>query len=195
MPSPQRTGRPAGGPLTTLFSSTALPEIVALLDRLGTLSIEELAGHAAVSRVTIRKEVTKLTKLGIVTVRADGTRRHVTLTDAPVTLAVRALAALACDVPHIVSSELGAVPGAEKVVIFGSWAARKAGEHGRLPNDIDVLVIGPTDADDVYEAAERATVRVGIPVNAKRVSVKAWETREDPFLAALADRPMLDVTS
>lgn len=42
------------------------------------------------------------------------------------------------------------IPGAEQVVIFGSWAARCAGEAGPPPHDLDVLVLvlGKVDRAD-----------------------------------------------
>lgn len=40
--------------------------------------------------------------------------------------------------PRVVIGEEFVIPGAEQVVIFGSWAARYAGEAGPPPHDIDV---------------------------------------------------------
>ena len=193
--APRRGGRPSGGPLTSLFSSATVPELVALLDRLGRQSIDELVQHASVSRVTVSTEINRLAKLGIVAIERVGNRRYVTLDDNPAARAVRALAVLACDVPHAIAAEFSPVKGAEQVLIYGSWAARNAGEHGRLPQDIDVLVVGHTDQDDVFEAAERATRRIGVPVSARRVPTDAWESAADPFLKSLRDRPMLEVVA
>lgn len=193
MPAKHPGGRPAGGPLTSLFSSATLPAIVATLDRLGTQSIDDLAGHVGVSRVSVSREVRKLTELGIVTVESVGKRRLITLADTPAARAVHALAALACDVPYAIAAEFAGLEGVERVAIYGSWAARNAGEHGRLPQDIDVLVIGSADRDDVFEAADRATTRLGIPVSAKRVTAQAWRDAEDPFLQAIRQRPLLEV--
>jgi hypothetical protein len=39
------------------------------------------------------------------------------------------------------AEELEGVEGIEKAYLFGSWAARYAGEAGRAPADLDVLVI------------------------------------------------------
>ncbi len=44
----------------------------------------------------------------------------------------------------------------EQLMIYGSWAARCEGEAGPSPNDIDLLVIGRPDRDEVHEAALRA---------------------------------------
>lgn len=64
------------------------------------------------------------------------------------------------------AGEFARIPGASEVIIFGSWAARHAGEAGATPHDIDVLVVGEGVARaDVYEAADRAQARLGLPVN------------------------------
>jgi hypothetical protein len=59
--------------------------------------------------------------------------------------------------PHdIIAEEFANIPGAERIIIFGSWAARYTGHPGPPPNDIDVLVIGHTNRSDVFDAADRA---------------------------------------
>ena len=186
-------GRPIAMPLTSLFSSSVLPEIVALIDRLGPLSIEELAAHTSASRVTVAREIHRLADLGVASIMPSRNRRLVTLSDSPSAQKVRDLAVLACGVPSIVATEFGSLEGVLRVVIYGSWAARNAGIPGRLPDDIDVLVIGSVDRDDVFEAAERATTRIGVPVSAQRVSQQVWEERSDAFLHAIQESTTLEV--
>lgn len=194
MATPTRGGRPAGGPLTSLFSSATVPAIVALLDRLGTLPIDELAERAGVSRVSVSTEVRKLAGLGIVDVTKDGNRHMVELSDTPGARAVRALAVLAYGVPAVAAQEFGALEGVEKVLVYGSWAARSAGEPGRLPQDVDVLVVGSAGRDEVFDAAERASLRIGVPVSARRVALDAWNAAEDPFVRSVRERPLVEVS-
>lgn len=194
MATRNRGGRPVGGPLTSLFSSATVPAVVALVDRLGTASIDELAERAGVSRVSVSTEVRKLAGLGIVNVAKDGNRHMVSLSDSPAAAAVRALAVLAHGVPAVIANEFGALDGVEKVLVYGSWAARNAGEPGRLPQDVDVLVVGSAGRDEVFEAAERASLRIGVPVSARRVSLDAWNAAEDPFVRSVRERPLLEVS-
>ena len=49
------------------------------------------------------------------------------------------------------------LPGADQVLIFGSWAARCHQQPGPPPHDLDVLVVG--------EPARDAEQRLGLPVN------------------------------
>jgi predicted nucleotidyltransferase len=67
---------------------------------------------------------------------------------------------------NIIAEEVADIPGAERIIIFGSWAARYTGHPGP-PNDIDVLVIGHTNRTDVFDAADE---RIGA-VNPERATV------------------------
>ncbi|MGN6687262.1 MAG: hypothetical protein ACTHK1_06960 [Actinomycetales bacterium] len=82
-----------------------------------------------------------------------------------------------------------AVPGARQVIIFGSWAARYAGQAGPPPHDIDVLVIGQVDRADLYDAADRASARLGAEVNVVLRSEEQWRDRSDPLLVQIDARP------
>ena len=68
---------------------------------------------------------------------------------------------------------------------------RTVGEPGPSPNDIDLLVIGRTDRDELHEALIHARNRLGREVNPVVVSPSQWSSRTDPFLAELAGRPMV----
>lgn len=59
----------------------------------------------------------------------------------------------------MLAEELEGVRGIEKAYLFGSWAARYAGEAGRPPADLDVLVIGSLNRDELDDAAQRAESR------------------------------------
>jgi predicted nucleotidyltransferase len=75
--------------------------------------------------------------------------------------------------------------------IFGSWAARYQGERGRTPGDVDVLVVGAPDRDDVFDASERAGHRLARDVNVTVVSCERWRTASEPFLQEVHRRPLV----
>jgi predicted nucleotidyltransferase len=59
------------------------------------------------------------------------------------------------------------VTGITDAYIYGSWAARHAGQPGHRPvADIDVLVLGKPDRDRLYDALGTAEKRLGRPVQA-----------------------------
>jgi predicted nucleotidyltransferase len=98
--------------------------------------------------------------------------------------------------PQTVVADEFAHLGAERVVVFGSWAARYHGEPGPLPADIDVLVVGDgLPRADFYAAAERAEARLGMPVNPVLRPTDAWDQPAgDPLLTEIHARPYVDVT-
>jgi predicted nucleotidyltransferase len=89
---------------------------------------------------------------------------------------------------------LAAVHGVDAAYIYGSWAARYAGEPGPPPRDVDVLVVGNADADDVFDAARAAERQLGREVNIHQVSATAWRgPGHDPFLTSVRSRPLVPI--
>lgn len=95
--------------------------------------------------------------------------------------------------PAITARAFRDIPGAEAVLPFGSWAARYLGRSGRAPNDIDVLVIGSPDRDEVDDAAERAERAIGMPVQAIVRSRSQWTGERDSFVREVKSRPLVVV--
>jgi predicted nucleotidyltransferase len=88
---------------------------------------------------------------------------------------------------QVVAEEFANVFGAERVVIFGSWARRLAGEAGPEPQDIDVLAVGDADRGSVYAAADRAQGRLHIDVNPVLRSVAQWDAASDALVASIKE--------
>ena len=55
---------------------------------------------------------------------------------------------------RVVHEDEERLPGIDALYLFGSWAARYSGVEGQAPGDVDVLVVGHPDRDDVYDAAK-----------------------------------------
>lgn len=83
--------------------------------------------------------------------------------------------------------------GIESAFLFGSWAARYAGQPGLAPADIDVLVIGDPDRDELDEAAQRAGDRLAREVSVTIRSPRWWREGEDGFHAEVTRRPLVPV--
>jgi hypothetical protein len=94
----------------------------------------------------------------------------------------------------VIAEEYGSVSGIDHLLIFGSWAARHAGEHGPPPNDIDVLVVGTASRPDVYAAADRSQQRIGIPVNPVLASRERWEAASDALIRQIKSSSTIDLT-
>lgn len=95
--------------------------------------------------------------------------------------------------PLVISEEFGTVSRIEQLMIYGSWAARYEGEGGPVPNDIDLLVIGKPDRDEVHEAALRAQQRLGREVNVTLRTRDAWDKSSDGFTRQVRSSPLLEV--
>jgi predicted nucleotidyltransferase len=95
--------------------------------------------------------------------------------------------------PTVIAEEFATVDDIEAIYIYGSWAARYEREAGPSPQDIDVLVLGRPDRDDVFDAAQRAQQRLGREVNVTQRTRRQWETATDGFTEQVRSAPMIEV--
>ena len=155
-------------------------------------SIAELAIAANTDTGTMTREVRRLEEAGVVRSRTVGRAKLVRANqEAPFYQALRDLVVITLGPAEVLGEELRGLNGIEGAAIFGSWAARATGEPGPSPVDIDLLVVGRLDRDDLHEAIGRARGRLGRDVNPVIVSPGRWKAGEDPFLAEVRDRPMV----
>jgi predicted nucleotidyltransferase len=183
--------RSEGPALLPVFRSQHQAELLMwlLLHPEQEYGVTDLADRLGVPLSTLHREVVRLDRAGLIVSRTLGRNRLVRANAAhPAAPSLTQLLEVTFG-PRVVVAEEFAVPGAKQVVIFGSWAARYAGEVGPPPNDIDVLVVGKVDRADVYEAADRAQIRLGLEVNSVVRSVKQWEERADALVAQIHASP------
>jgi len=147
--------------------------------------VSDLAERLGVPLSTLHREVVRLDAAGLIASRTLGRNRLVRAgTTHPAAKALTQLLEVTFG-PKAVIAEEFALPGAKQVLIFGSWAARYAGEVGPPPHDIDVLVVGRVDRADLYDAADRAHARLGIEVNPVARTAKQWADPADALVAQI----------
>lgn len=147
--------------------------------------VSDLAARLGVPLSTLHREVVRLDEAGLITSRTLGRNRLLRANaDHPAAPALTRLLEVTFG-PRVVVAEEFAILGAEQVLIFGSWAARYAGQAGPPPHDIDVLVVGKVDRADLYDAADRAHASLGIEVNPAVRSVKQWNDPADALVAQI----------
>lgn len=95
----------------------------------------------------------------------------------------------------MVAEELASINGIEAAYLYGSWAARYAGQEGRAPNDIDVLVIGRPNRDALDEAIQRAGIRLAREVNVTIRSSQWWTVGDDAFHQEVMRRPRVAINA
>lgn len=155
-------------------------------------SVRELADLLDTSTATVSREADRLVEAGLVRHRRRGNLRLLrSTTDTVVTRPLTDLLAVTYGPSVVLDRVLSTVPGVAEAYLYGSWAARYHGEPGPVPADVDVLVIGDADVDDLDDAARSAESVLRREVGIRQVSVESWSAAdEDPFLATVRTRPM-----
>lgn len=185
--------RTSAPPLLPLFRSRLQGDLLAkILLSPRKFTVSDLARALEAPVATVQREVDRLERAGVLSTSRVGRARVVEPdTTNPAFQPLQQLVMIAFGPRHVVAEEF--VDVGARVSIFGSWAARYSGEPGPPVGDIDVLLIGQPDRDDVYDAAERAQRRLGRPVNTTIVSGVRWEAADEPFLKELKRRPLVTV--
>lgn len=184
-------------PLLPLLRSKLQAEVLALV-LLGPeqeWSLTDLASRAGVSVSSVQREVDRAEQAGVVSSRRLGSTRLVKAADSPLTGPLAELLLRSFGPRQVLAEELAGVEGIEAAYLFGSWAARYAGEPGRAPADLDVLVIGVPDRDDLDDAAQRAEGRLAREVNVTIRSAAWWREGTDGFHADVIRRPLVPLFS
>jgi predicted nucleotidyltransferase len=189
--------RAAAPPLLPVFRSRLQGELLALVlvhpDRRWT--IEELAERTGHPYQTVATEVRRWEATGLLDVTMIGRTKMLSVNSAnPYARPLTELVLMAFGPPLVLREEFAAIAGVERSYIYGSWAARYEGQAGATPNDIDVLVVGTPDRDDIYEAAMRAQLRLGCLVNVALRTTEQWATATDGFTQHVRSSPLLELT-
>jgi len=190
----QRSSPP---PLLPLLRSRLQAEILTLV-LLGPeqeWSLTGLAARTGASVSSVQREITRAEQAGVVQSRRLGSTRLVKAADSPLTAPLTELLLRSFGPRQVLAEELGGVAGIEAAYLFGSWAARYAGEAGRPPADLDVLVIGAPDRDELDDAAQRAASRLAREVSVTIRSAAWWREGTDGFHADVTRRPLVPLFS
>jgi len=174
-----------------MFRSRLQADILAalLLNPDAELSLTELAERFNAPLSTVHGEVKRLTGAGLLLRRDVGRSAMVRANqDNRVNKPLAEWGPL-----QVVAEEFSCLAGADRVLIFGSWAARYHQRPGRPPNDLDVLVVGHPSREDIYDAADRAQQRLGMPVNTVVRAPDAWRLASDPLVQQIQASPLVPV--
>lgn len=184
-------------PLLPVFRSRLQGEILALTlpdpDREWT--VDELAERAGEPYQTVAAEVRRLQGAEVLSATTVGRTKLLTANrESPYLRPLAQLATMAFGSPMVIADEFGPVDDIHAIFIYGSWAARYEGEPGPSPKDIDVLVLGKPDRDELFEAARRAERRLGREVNVTQRTRRQWKTATDGFAEQVRSSPIVEVS-
>jgi DNA-binding transcriptional ArsR family regulator len=181
--------------LLPILRSQQQGEILALLlgDPDLELSLTEIAARTGVPHPSVYREIQRADQAGLVTSRKVGNTRLVRAnTASPYHAGLAEVLTRAFGVPAVLAEALRDVSGIAAAYIYGSWAARYEGQAGQRPvGDIDVLVLGEPNRDQLYAAFSTAEQRLARPVQAT-IRDRAWlESGSGAFHDTITSRPLV----
>jgi DNA-binding transcriptional ArsR family regulator len=170
-------------------------EILALLlgDPDLELSLTQISERTGTPHPSVHREIERAEQAGLVTTRKIGNTRLVRAnTASPYYPGLTDVLTRAFGVPAVLAEVLSPVDGITAAYIYGSWAARHEGQSGQRPVvDIDVLVLGTPDRDELYDALGTAERRLGRPVEATIRNPTWLKSGTGAFHDTVASRPLL----
>lgn len=182
--------------LLPVFRSPLQGEVLALVlgDPDMEWTVEDLAERTGHPYQTVANEIRRLQAADLVIARSIGRSKLLRANaSSPYFRPLAQLALMAFGAPLVVEEEFMPLDGIERIFIFGSWAARFAGESGPAPRDVDVLLVGHPDRDAAYEATRRAERRLGREVNVVIRGREDWDSASDGFARQLRSSPLLEI--
>jgi DNA-binding transcriptional ArsR family regulator len=183
--------------LLPILRSQQQGEILALVlgDPGLELSLTEIASRTGTPHPSVHREIQRAEQAGLVTSRKVGSARLVRAnTDSPYYAGLTEVLTRAFGVPAVLATALWPLRGIIAAYIYGSWAARYEGQAGQRPVwDIDVLILGEPDRDQLYAALGVAEERLGRPVQAT-IRDTAWlDSGTGSFHDTVTSRPLIEL--
>lgn len=159
------------------------------------LPVGELARRAEVAQATVSREVARLAEHGLVVTRQLGRNTLVKANwSLPWAAELRSILVQTVGILGRLAAALAKVRGVESAFVFGSWAARYAGEPGPSPRDVDVLVVGGADLRSVRRACRPVEEELKVEVNPVVVEPADWSKPDpSPFIAEIRRRPLVPI--
>lgn len=156
-------------------------------------SLTTLAEQTGLAYPTVHREAARLLQAGILAERRAGRTRLLRADpDSPLFAPLREILLITTGPVALLKEELSRIQGIESAFLHGSFASRMRGVDGPAPNDIDVLVIGTPDPDEVYDACERIEEIVHRPVN-PTITTRNEFGRESGFHTQVRTSPVIPV--
>jgi DNA-binding transcriptional ArsR family regulator len=181
--------------LLPILRSQQQGEILALVlgDPDLELSLTDIAERTGAPHPSVHREIQRAERAGLVTTRKVGNTRLVRAdTASPYYAGLADVLTRAFGVPAVLAGVLRPVQVISDAYIYGSWAARHEGQAGPRPvGDIDVLILGEPDRDQLYDALSAAEKRLGRPVEATIRDADWLDAGSGSFHDTVTSRPLL----
>ena len=178
--------------LLPIFKTEAQARILAwlLLNPERELPISHLGEAAGLSQPGTLREVSRLVEAGLLAERRIGNTRMVRAeTNSPYFEPLSNILTRTHGPVTLVPNALDQVPGVDRVIVVGSWAARYSGEPGPTPKDLDIVVVGEPDRRTLRAANRALEIKLGLPVHITTVAESDWRARQTGFLKQINELP------
>ncbi len=157
------------------------------------LHLRELARRADTSAGTARRELNRLVEAGVAERVVSGNQVYYQQpADTIMYRSVSEIVRQTMGAREVLRRALRDVAGVESAVIFGSYAPGKT----RLRSDVDLLVVGSPDRDELTDRLEEAGREVGRPINEvvyAAAELEEWRARGDGFVRSIDEGPTIEV--
>jgi predicted nucleotidyltransferase len=179
------------GFLAELLSSKVKAEVFRLLFGVNgqPLHVRELERRSGMALGTVRQELARLTKVGVIEARVDGNRRYYAAReDHPLYSEIRGLVLKTSGLADVLRDALKKEKAIHLAFVFGSVA------HGReqAHSDIDLLVIGTVTLRQLTKLLGGLAEKVGRELNPKVFTPEEFRRRKrsgDHFLKNVLSEP------
>lgn len=177
-----------------LRSETQARLLAALLLQAGReASIADLARETGADSGNLHAEVERLVTAGVLADRRVGRTRLLRATDSPLTRPLADLLSLGYGPKPALENALRGVAGVDHAFIGGSWAARYDGENGPFPHDIDVIIVGTPNRDDVTDIVVDTVQAMGHDAQVIFRTPSAWNEASDAFTRTAKVAPLVEL--
>lgn len=177
-----------------LRSETQARLLAALLLQPGReASIADLARETGADSGNLHAEVERLVTGGVLADRRVGRTRLLRAGDSPVNRPLADLLALGYGPKPALESALRGVAGVQHAFIGGSWAVRYNGANGPFPHDIDVIIVGTPDRDEVTDIVVNTLNEMGHDGQVIFRTPSAWKAANDAFTRTAKAAPLVEL--
>lgn len=158
------------------------------------ISLADIARRTGGSSGAVHREIERLESAGLVQSRRVGRTRLVEPNpDSPYHDNLRDLMVKAFGPATVLRRLLAGIDGVEEAFIFGSWARAMEGDWREQPHDIDLMIIGSPNIDQVNDRLRLAEAELGREVSAAIFTRQEWLAADSGFVGGVADGAKAEV--
>lgn len=157
--------------------------------------LREIARAVGTSAGTAARELARLEDAGLLHRVREGNQVYFeTRPNQRLFGAIQEIVRHTTGVPYALRRHLAGLAGIERAVIYGSYARGTM----KPDSDVDVLIIGTPDRDDLTDRLELAGFDIGRPVNEvvmTHAELESRRARADRFVESIDTGPTIDLSS